>query len=463
MNPVFVLLSFLFSLLLSPNFASAKDDKSSCACEPVQCGPCQKQVVVGTNVKFCDWGEINVCRDVICENVSFYFSCLSKLDESKKKEEQGAEDQVQALTLDYEEDGVKLHSSSRGMTNRTPASVKKKAKKKVVSQSAFPPVIKTEGRKEVGNTSRVDTTPAQIFMGEVDVSSAGIKVFHRGQTGPMKNKEKLYVGDEITNVSGQMQKFTLNFQGGRVHFELHDKTKLSVEDPHSLLGRFQPFLYLVHGGVDYKVEISEGSFDLLAGQILVRSSSGHQQVAYKMEERGLVVRVESLTNGLEVLRARDLSGKTISVAAGQFLSWVSETPHYLFSQDEKAALAGEGFVTPVFNMPPARKKELGILPVQEQPLFADWQRPDAEKKGERGLASLGDELCQAPSAKYQQCAWSCEGNPSGASSCQAQMDNVHCVRRVCNAAGQWGAPTPFASSYRDLCPAQGVRVGHCGP
>lgn len=451
-RPVFILIFMIFS------HCNVWADANSCACEKTECGPCQKAITVGTNVKFCNWGDINVCRETVCENVSFYFSCLSKLEEKEK--DAGAGSDKDQLTLDYEEDRKAQQKIKPAPIQRKIASVKKVIKKRVQS-------LKAQGRKEVGNTSRVmdDGMFSNVLIGRIEKSTAGLQVFHRGQTRSLKNKEKIYVGDEVSNSSGSVQRFTLNVENGQVRLELHDKTKITIEDPHSILGHFQPFAYLVYGGLDFKLELKKGSFDLLAGQVLIRAQEGHQQVSYQMEDRGLTVRVESLKGGLQVIRARDLSGQSITVEAGQFVSWISETPNYLFNRDEKMALVGEGFITPVFVMTPQRKKELGVLPVQEAPLFADWtQRKSEELSGaERGLASLGGELCQSPSAAYEQCAWTCEGNPTGATQCQAEKSNIHCVRRQCNAAGQWGSPTPFASSYRDLCPAQGVRVGGCGP
>jgi len=444
-------------MLITHSLAWAEAD--SCACEKMECGPCQKAVTVGTNVKFCDWGDINVCREIVCENVSFYFSCLSKLEEKEKENEASQGEGKDQLTLDYEEDRKSQQGIKPIPNQRKIASVKKVTPKR--------DTLKAQGRKEVGNTSRVmgEGIFSNVLIGRIEQSTPGLQVFHRGKTRSLKNKEKLFVGDEVTNSSGSAQRFTLNVENGQVHLELHDKTKISIEDPHSILGHFQPFAYLVHGGLDFKLDLKKGSFDLLAGQVLVRAQDGHQQVSYQMEERGLTVRVESLKGGLQVIRARDLSGQSIAVEAGQFVSWISETPNYLFNRDEKMALVGEGFITPVFMMSPQRKKELGVLPIQEAPLFADWtQRKTPELSGaERELASLGGELCQSPSAAYEQCAWTCEGNPKGATQCQAEKSDIHCVRRQCNAAGQWGSPTPFASSYRDLCPAQGVRVGGCGP
>ena len=453
-----VLVNLLFSFaVMVPNSAFAEAD---CSCPKVSCGPCQKKVTIGKIVKFCDWGDINVCRKVVCENVNFYFGCLSNLN--KKKSTPKEDGPKGDLELVYEQQSKKKTKSKKN----------KKAKRNIAS-----PIIKskrsdeikleTEGRVEAANDSRVlpGESYSDVITGEVAKTANGLKLFHRGQTQKLKKGSSLFVGDEIINNNKTKSKIELKYEQGSVEITLNPKSKLQVEDPHSLIGRFQPFLYLVHGGCEFNVKFDSGSFDLLAGQILTRTASGKQKVNYEMDQEGLKVKVESLENSIEVIKAQELTGQPILVRAGNFVSWVSETSKNLFSMDEKQALAGEGFITPVFQMPDSQLKKLGLVEKKEPMQFVDWQSNPPMKSG-RDLASsglTGNELCQTPAAQFQQCAWSCEGNPKGAKNCQAQKDNVHCVRRVCNAAGQWGTPTAFATSYRDLCPASGVRVGECSP
>lgn len=449
-----VLLFSIAILGFSPSVQAQQ--KKDCTCPRLTCGPCQKKISVGKIVKFCDWGDINVCKKEVCENVNSYFGCLTEA--GKKKAEQAA-DEKKELDLVYEDKSKeKSKEPKRSVASRMPLSTPRDEKIK----------LETPGRIEVENESRVIEPP--VFSDEVigtnGAANNKLQVFHRGQTSSLKKGQKLYVGDEISNSSGKIQKFSLTFSNGKVQIDLQDKTKVTVHDPHSIVGRFQPFLYLVHGGLSSVVEMQSGSFDLLAGQILTRASQGQHSVNYEMGVEGLQVKVESIKGSVDVIKAQDLSGKTIHLKSGSFVSWMSETPAHLFNVDEKQALAGEGFITPVFEMGESRKKSFGLVPPTPAPLFADWTKKKGKGNAERTLASkAGDSewLCQGPKAQFQQCAWSCEGNAKGARSCEADKSTVHCVRRVCNAAGQWGVPTAFASSYRDLCPATGVRIGECSP
>ena len=241
---------------------------------------------------------------------------------------------------------------------------------------------------------------------------------HRGRTMNILKGDKLYVGDEISNPHKSSQDLKMHFENGVVHLKLAPKSKILVQDPHSIVGRFQPFMYLVHGGVKIDAQLNEGLFDLLAGQILVRTPSGHSSVNYEMDQGQLKVKVEAIKGELQVVKAQDLSGKSIPVKEGSFVSWMSETPAHLLTTDEKAALAGEGFISPVFEMDEARKKKLGLVKeVKAAPLFADWTK---KKRDSRTMASMDSGICQSPQAQYQQCAWTCEGNDNKAGDCQAQ-------------------------------------------
>lgn len=431
---------------------SAAEPKD-CSCPKVSCGPCQKKINTGKVVKFCDWGDINVCRKEICENVNFYFKCLSnKKNKTDEPEKKLAENNINFLYEKGQKESDKKQSKSSG---RSIAS-KKAAQGEELS-----------GRIEVGNDSRViiEKEYSTTSIGQAQAVSKGLRYLHRGQHVALGNGRKLYVEDEILNQAKKDKKLSIVFANGKVDITLKPKSKLIVQDPESIVGRFQPFLYLVHGGVDYQVTLEKGSFDLLAGQILSRSNGGQHSVKYQMGQEGLNVKVESYHGALNVIRAQDLSGKVITVGPGNFLSWVSETPAHLFTTDEKQALAAEGFITPVFEMTEVRKRQLGLVKPIEKLVFSDWKSEDKKRKVSRDIASVGvvEDLCQSPTAGYQQCAWSCEGNSKNSKSCEAEKANIHCVRRVCNAAGEWGVPTAFATSYKDLCPAQGVRVGDCQP
>lgn len=111
------------------------------------------------------------------------------------------------------------------------------------------------------------------------------------------------------------------------------------------------------------------------------------------------------------------------------------------------------------------------------PLERDEYRPftEAEKKREKQLARerhasqaaaaqkrQKGQICESPLGKYNQCAWICLGNPKGEKkNCVIGQAGVQCVRRRCNANGEWAEETPVSpENAQVLCKAQD-QVGPC--
>ncbi len=79
-----------------------------------------------------------------------------------------------------------------------------------------------------------------------------------------------------------------------------------------------------------------------------------------------------------------------------------------------------------------------------------------KKRLEAGRQRLPGQICAAPFAKFNECAWTCEGNPKGEKKlCQVTRPQVGCVRRRCNANGEWAEDTRLdAEKAQVLCKAQ---------
>lgn len=61
-------------------------------------------------------------------------------------------------------------------------------------------------------------------------------------------------------------------------------------------------------------------------------------------------------------------------------------------------------------------------------------RAKAKKEKERRGA-----ICEKPSGRFNECSWTCEHNPGREKKkCRMDLPAVKCVRRRCNADGQWG-------------------------
>jgi hypothetical protein len=85
-------------------------------------------------------------------------------------------------------------------------------------------------------------------------------------------------------------------------------------------------------------------------------------------------------------------------------------------------------------------------------LKAQQEQAEIEQKKQAG------QICEGPLGKFNQCAWVCEGNPKKEKkSCVISDPQVQCVRRRCNANGEWAEDTVLdAEKAQVLCKAQPV-------
>lgn len=66
-------------------------------------------------------------------------------------------------------------------------------------------------------------------------------------------------------------------------------------------------------------------------------------------------------------------------------------------------------------------------------------------------AKKSKDICASPQGAFHQCAWSCENNPAGEKVCRTDLPQVSCVRRICNANGEWSQPTRLPATYHEAC------------
>lgn len=70
-------------------------------------------------------------------------------------------------------------------------------------------------------------------------------------------------------------------------------------------------------------------------------------------------------------------------------------------------------------------------------------------------------ICERPKGRLFECAWTCEGAPKGSTRCPVDRPGVSCVRRRCNANGEWAEATPLKpAEARNFC-QKIQQVGPC--
>lgn len=115
-----------------------------------------------------------------------------------------------------------------------------------------------------------------------------------------------------------------------------------------------------------------------------------------------------------------------------------------------------------------RGKLTPVIPLEkkEASQFADEEKAHQKKEKARAAAeqkrleSIRKEgrICVDPPAKFNECAWICVGNPKNEKKhCLTQKEGVSCVRRRCNANGDWADETVLdAEKGGSICTPKAV-------
>lgn len=161
------------------------------------------------------------------------------------------------------------------------------------------------------------------------------------------------------------------------------------------------------------------------------------------------------------------AGAHSGVSARTWAAYIVPAPSSNISPIEFDALMARGFMTPVFKMSDEDVRDLE----RETDLSFDSsmngrQGPSWASKtsrGSRAPAGVNASLCRSPMGSFNQCSWTCEGNPKGATKCRSDLSGVRCVRRLCRASGEWAEPTALPAKEGAVS-CEGVRpiVGDCG-
>jgi|GEM_PF-6671535 len=485
---------FILFFLLTLFGSSTALAGEKCECPKVSCQPCQRKVTLSKKLKFCSWGEISVCKTQVCENNSNYFQCISdyqkklvqkskkgqekkkdsqkksttksnasKNDPNKQSSEEPSDKPVENLVLMYNQ--VKKRKKAK----RAPSSVRSLITKEVDRPIDFSPPglipMEDENRNSMGEQF------SDNKIAKLKSAAPGIEMIHRNTIFSPKTNEKIYENDEIINNGTNRAKVSIQYSEGVVSIFLEPKTKFTFLNSNGLLGRFRPFLHLKHGKVFIDNPAKGQRLDILAGQMITQFEQSQGMVWYYLNDRKLKAKVELYSGSAKVFRSANLAETGVKLKEGQTISWFTDQPEKVSEDPNTLTFKNAGILTPIF---PIRKSLLLRLPfernqkVDNQPQdkvqtveFAPWTRNQS-----RSIASFSEEqgsLCQSPSGALNSCMWTCEGNTAGRGECQAGAPKTFCVRRTCDANGHWALPTSFGEKYKDLCPAQGERVGRCEP
>ncbi len=210
-------------------------------------------------------------------------------------------------------------------------------------------------------------------------------------------------------------------------------------------------LDLLKGKVRNKVKTKykrKASFYKIRTKSAVAGVRGTDFVVSFSQDKNETTKIETLTG--EVVLSDAKENTNLHIKAGNYASYVVAS-NEMFNESEIKDFVAKGYMTPVYKI---SKKEVDKIHWDTR-FVRNKARNVASKK------SKSKNICSSPSAKLNQCAWHCDGNPKQASSCRSDLPQVKCVRQRCNANGNWAEEIRLPASSSELCPSKGYKVDHC--
>lgn len=242
--------------------------------------------------------------------------------------------------------------------------------------------------------------------------------------------------------------------GNEIHVQPNSKVKMVEYDLNAGKMNRRALLDLIKGKVRSKVvnkyKGSETSYYKVKTRSAVAGVRGTDFVVSFEVNHKQVTKVETLSGAVQ-LGSSDAS-QTVEVPKGNYASYVVEAnSSEVFSDEEISDFVARGYLTPVHTMTTAEIEKL------------DWETEVSNKA--RQVASTKSKptkwVCQSPQAELNQCLWVCQNNPKGEKRCRTDLPQVNCLRRKCDANGNWSDESRLPASFHEQCQPTGVKVGPC--
>ena len=311
--------------------------------------------------------------------------------------------------------------------------------------------------RAVASTKKSEDTTSKFIEPSSSIGSIQIVKGQAWLKNEMGGQRVINLGMEVrendTLITSAAGRLTLKLNNGNViHVLPNSLMKMSEVD---LEGR-KTLIDLQKGQLRTKVNQKLGganSYFKIRTRSAVAGVRGTDfVVSYEVTQKA-VTKVQTFEGAVE-LASSDLT-KRQKILAGQESSFVvaaNTTDTDVFSDDEINDFIARGYMTPVYKMSESEIKKL------------KWET-DAANEGfaRRSLANKMKEkfICSEPKALLNQCHWRCENNPKGEKRCRTDLPYVNCVRKLCNANGQWSDETRLPSTFFDKCHPQEIKVGPC--
>ncbi|MEK7357795.1 MAG: FecR family protein, partial [Bdellovibrionota bacterium] len=386
-----------------PQVSLAED--VTCECLDSACGACE--IEVGTSFYSAKCGpassRVKSCKKPTCQAVENQKQCFALLNAPKENQ-------------------TKVVENSEEL-NRAPASVAQIAGK-VDQVSGVARIERVKGGSEV---AKKDMT---VYVGDTLVTDEG--------------KIQVVLGDKSTMMLPFNSKVTVE------NFSVTDEKKRNV------------VLNLLKGKVRSQVSKNfkdENVFKVRTRTAVAGVRGTDFMASVELTDEQWITAVKTI-EGKVRLNAIDNDGESDEhrmVTEGTAAAFVVKAPsREPASESEFKKIISGGELSPVSYI---SEDELRLIKDATEFKPVEVQA----SVGKRQVASLdSDSVCSEPIGQFNQCAFTCEGNPKGEKKCRTDLQSVQCVRRLCRANGLWVEPKRMPASQSDMCDPVKSVVRDCG-
>lgn len=402
-----VILLVCIIIFLGTTIARAED----CACPVVQCEPCQRKLILGTQIKECSKPPAVVCQKIVCENVDNFFQCIAgapplyippvdpatRYTEPRFTPGPDAEPKVNftklAEVFEKAPDAESAGESVEVVKARGPASAQAKPIEGIVEAAEKPWMLM--------------------------LSRKGGEVWH----GKKQLRKNSSFRSAVELVAKKKSQVSIRYSRDVMRMEMSKgaKLKFTVQDG-VLLAQD------ISGDVQFTIENSQELFVVDIGDWRFGKKSG----AFKVSHTGNVTTVDN-NQGEGHLRRETLISQSDKIKEGETLKFQAGSDLY------------------------------SSVPSQNESNKTNYVLQEAEPGEDSALESTervpaAEAFCGAPVGQYEQCAWKCFGAGENAKSCASPAAASKCVRFTCSADGQWKLPTIVSDGE---CSVSKIHVGIC--
>ncbi len=130
--------------------------------------------------------------------------------------------------------------------------------------------------------------------------------------------------------------------------------------------------------------------------------------------------------------------KRVSEGSEATFEGVVESGEFVFDELLRGKKIPRGRFLPVELISPDEVREHQKLLKKEGLQILKFRQPEKKEKLVLSKKTKSSMICNSPSAKYNDCVWTCVGNPENeAKKCRTSLEGVSCVRQRCDGSGRW--------------------------